>query len=170
MKTIIIFLYFICSISSSNARTDPECYIFKVNLSAKVFASDDEDQRYINYIYSGKYILEDDKKNIVLEKLEKYIQKDSSSKNIYLIFSDLIYIISFNNFKQEDDWNVISKAHITMIKLFPNGQEEKVKATLATGIIKFDPKVELILFIKTSIKEEQPKKDRLLKKEQFKKT
>lgn len=166
MKTIIIVLYFFCCISS-RAQTDPECYIFEVNLSAKVFASDDEDQRYINYIYSGKYILEDDKKDIVLEKYE---QNDSNCKKIYLIFSDLIYIISFNNFEQEDGWNVISKAHITMIKLFSNGQEEEAKATLATGIIKFDPKIDLILFIKTSIKEEQPKKDRQLKKEQFKKT
>ena len=162
MKRIIFALYFICYVSSAWAQTESEFYIFKVTFNSIVVGSDDQNKQYLNYIYTGIYENDPAEKDTLLNK---YTQSNLDSTNIFLIFSDLIYIVSFNNYKQEDGWNIISKAHITMIYLLPDGQEKnKINATLTNGIIKFDPELGLILFIKTSIKEAKPEKEKQFKK------
>lgn len=154
MKKFIVAIFLLC-FSSAFSQAQTENYFFRVVINALTVEHDDT-LDYLNYIYTGAYLSKNDIKKF---SLEKYTPEDEyKQNNICLIFSDMIYKISFNKTYKEDDWNIITKANITMIHFPGTNSERTERLILASGKIKFDPQVGLILFIKTTVKEDESKK------------
>lgn len=155
MKKIVIAIFFLC-LSSSLCEAQNTNYFFKVILNTYFIDYDDKNGNYLNYIYSGEYVEKSEIKNI---SLDTYVEEDGYERdNICLLFDNMIYKVSFTDFIEADGWYVVTKAKITMIHFPGTVLEKRENLLLASGEIKFDPKINLILFIKTSVKEDESKK------------
>lgn len=155
MKKLVIVIFFLC-LSSSLCEAQNTNYFFKVILNTSFVDTEDKDSGFLNYIYSGEYVEKSEIKNI---SLDTYDEEDKYKRdNIYLLFDNMIYKISYTDFIEEDGWYVVSSARITMIYFPGTVLEKKQRLILASGKIKFDQKIGLILFIKTSFEEDESRK------------
>ena len=155
MKKIVVAL-FILSVIPSLCEAQNTNYFFKVILNGFFVDNDDKDSNFLNYIYSGEYVEKSEIKNV---SPDRYLEEDGYERdNICLFFDNMIYKVSFTDFIEEDGWYVVTQAKITMIHFPGTVLEKRENLLLASGKIKFDPKINLILFIKTSVKEDESKK------------
>lgn len=156
MKKLFLVLLALHFFTSTAQAQENEHYYFRVLYNSFVVNYDSGIGKYKNYIYSGNYI---DKSKVKHSSLDRYLTDlDNITDHICLIFSNMIYIISYSEFTQEEDWKVVTKARITIINDPGTPQEKMVKQILTTGDIKFDPNINIILFIKVTAKNDESRK------------
>lgn len=154
MKPIIVLvLCLISSVLMAQSVTQKNLF-FKV--TSKSFTIKYEgDKEYFNYSYKGSYLNESEADNLI-----EYVDYDGYQKNyICIIFDDLIYVIKFNDFKEDDEgWNVIERASIVLVILPGTKFEQNIFQTLTSGKIKFNQKKSSILFKETIFEEDISRK------------
>lgn len=150
MKTIIILV--LCLISSISVAQ--KILFFKVTSNSSTIKYEG-DKEYFNHSYKGSYLNENETDNLI-----EYVDYDGYQKHyISLVFDNLIYVIKFNDFKEDDEgWNVIEKASIAIINWPGTKYERNIFQTLTSGKIRFNQKKSSIFFKETLFEEDISRK------------
>jgi hypothetical protein len=154
MKTIIILVLCLISSISLAQSVAQKILFFKVTSNSSTIKYEG-DKEYFNHSYKGLYLNENETDN-----LREYIDYDGYQKNyICLVFNNLIYVIKFNDFKEDDEgWNVIEKASIAIINWPGTKYERNFFQTLTSGKIRFNQKKSSIFFKETLFEEDISRK------------
>jgi hypothetical protein len=153
MKTIIILVLCLMSSISLAQSVAQKNLFFKVTSNSSTIKYEG-DKEYFNHSYKGSYLNENEVDNLIA-----YVDYDGYQKHyISLVFDDLIYVIKFNDFKEDEGWNVIEKASIAIVSWPGTRYERNIFQTLTSGKIQFNQRKSSIFFKETLFEEDISRK------------